>query len=69
MACYQAFQKFDDMLKSMDDYVASADDQEEEDAEEPEEILRAELVRPSALCPVIIHPEIDVELIEASATT
>ncbi|XP_047218904.1 protein phosphatase 1 regulatory subunit 3A isoform X3 [Girardinichthys multiradiatus] len=46
---------------SMDDYVASADDQEEEDAEEPEEILRAELVRPSALCPVIIHPEIDVE--------
>ncbi|KAM4736734.1 uncharacterized protein FYW61_004399 [Anableps anableps] len=45
---------------SMDDDVASEEDQEKGEAEEPE-ILTAELVRPSAVCPVIIHPEIDVE--------
>ncbi|XP_038138737.1 uncharacterized protein si:ch211-167b20.8 isoform X2 [Cyprinodon tularosa] len=44
---------------SMDDDFASGDDQEKEE-EEPVNFT-AELVRPSAVCPVIIHPEIDVE--------
>lgn len=53
---------------SMADDVASEEDQDKGEEEEPES-LTAQLVRPSAVCPVIIHPEIDVELIEASATT
>uniref|UniRef100_UPI0037E9681E protein phosphatase 1 regulatory subunit 3A-like isoform X2 n=1 Tax=Semicossyphus pulcher TaxID=241346 RepID=UPI0037E9681E len=53
---------------SADDVFDTEDEQEEEKAQEAE-ISKSGLVRPTAVCPVIVQPEIDVELIEASATT
>lgn len=50
---------------SMDDDFDSEDEQEKYE----EEASRSGLVRPTAVCPIIIQPEIDIELIEASATT
>ncbi|XP_030279488.1 protein phosphatase 1 regulatory subunit 3A isoform X3 [Sparus aurata] len=50
-----------------DDYD-SEDDHEKEAAEEAGTSTSG-LVRPTAVCPVIMQPEIDIELIEASATT
>nr|XP_033485127.1 protein phosphatase 1 regulatory subunit 3A isoform X4 [Epinephelus lanceolatus] len=46
-------------------------DSEDELEKDKEEAVtsRSGLVRPTAVCPVIVHPEIDIELIEASATT
>ncbi|XP_017265148.1 protein phosphatase 1 regulatory subunit 3A isoform X2 [Kryptolebias marmoratus] len=54
-------------VQSMDDDEASEDDQEpaEDEAENP----TPRFVMPAAVCPVIVQPEIDIELIEASATT
>ncbi|CAL1606672.1 unnamed protein product [Knipowitschia caucasica] len=40
-----------------------------EDEEEQEDPIPSRLVRPIPTCPVIFQPELDVELIEASATT
>lgn len=51
---------------SMDDDYNS-DDEEEKDEEEAGTSTSG-LVRPTPVCPVIVQPEIDVELIEASAT-
>ncbi|XP_032446146.1 protein phosphatase 1 regulatory subunit 3A isoform X1 [Xiphophorus hellerii] len=48
------------ILKSPKVYSLTSEEDQEEGEEEPES-LTAELVRPSAACPVIIHPEIDVE--------
>ncbi|CAN9516019.1 unnamed protein product [Ophioblennius macclurei] len=44
-------------------------DSEEEPEREDAESSNVRLVRPTAVCPSIVKPEIDVELIEASATT
>ncbi|XP_019951777.1 protein phosphatase 1 regulatory subunit 3A-like isoform X2 [Paralichthys olivaceus] len=52
---------------SMNDDFDSEDEQEKE--EEETGTSQTGLIRPTAVCPVIIQPEIDVELIEASATT
>ncbi|XP_073326691.1 protein phosphatase 1 regulatory subunit 3A-like isoform X2 [Pagrus major] len=53
---------------SMNDDFDSDDDQEKEEAEEAGTSVSG-LVRPTAVCPVIMQPKIDIELIEASATT
>lgn len=52
---------------SMNDDFDSEDEQEKK--EEEAGTSMSGLVRPAAVCPVIVQPEIDVELIEASATT
>lgn len=52
---------------SMNDDFDSEDEQEKE--EEEAGTSMSGLVRPTAVCPVIVQPEIDIELIEASATT
>lgn len=52
---------------SMTDHFDSEDELEKE--EEEAGISKSRLIRPTAICPVIVQPEIDVELIEASATT
>ncbi|XP_007553575.1 uncharacterized protein ppp1r3f isoform X2 [Poecilia formosa] len=48
------------ILKSPKVYSLTSEEDQEKGDEEPES-LPAELDRPSAVCPVIIHPEIDVE--------
>ncbi|XP_022619056.1 protein phosphatase 1 regulatory subunit 3F isoform X2 [Seriola dumerili] len=52
---------------SMHDNLDSDDEREEE--EEEAGTSTSGLVRPIAICPIIVQPEIDIELIEASATT
>ncbi|RVE70819.1 hypothetical protein OJAV_G00068810 [Oryzias javanicus] len=44
-------------------------DEEQEREEEEAGISKMEVARPVPVCPVIIQPDIDLELIEASATT
>ncbi|XP_043986637.1 protein phosphatase 1 regulatory subunit 3A isoform X2 [Gambusia affinis] len=48
------------ILKSPKIYSLTSEEGLEKGEEEPESLI-AELVRPTAVCPVIIHPEIDVE--------
>ncbi|XP_054901915.1 protein phosphatase 1 regulatory subunit 3A isoform X2 [Poeciliopsis prolifica] len=48
------------ILKSPKVYSLTSEEDQEKGEEEPES-LKTELVRPAAECPVIIHPEIDVE--------
>ncbi|XP_074499635.1 protein phosphatase 1 regulatory subunit 3A isoform X4 [Sebastes fasciatus] len=55
---------------SMDDYDDFDSEEElEKYQEEAAGTSRSGLVRPTAVCPDIVQPEIDIELIEASATT
>lgn len=52
---------------SMEDVFDTEEEQEKK--KEEAETSKPELVKPAPLCPIIIQPEIDIELIEASATT
>ncbi|XP_028309225.1 protein phosphatase 1 regulatory subunit 3A isoform X2 [Gouania willdenowi] len=49
--------------------VYSTNTASDSDDEKEKETFESVLVRPRAVCPVIIQPEIDIELIEASADT
>ncbi|XP_011475772.1 protein phosphatase 1 regulatory subunit 3A isoform X2 [Oryzias latipes] len=63
-------QQIRSILKPPKAYSDEPQSDEEQDREEEEaRIFRTEIARPIAVCPVIIQPDIDVELIEASATT
>lgn len=43
--------------------------EDEQDKKDKAGTSQASLAQPTAICPLLIQPEIDVELIEASATT
>lgn len=60
------------ILKPPKDYsMIDQFDSEDELEKEKDEVnaTKSELVKPIAVCPVIVQPEIDIELIEASART
>uniref|UniRef100_G3PEY1 CBM21 domain-containing protein n=2 Tax=Gasterosteus aculeatus TaxID=69293 RepID=G3PEY1_GASAC len=52
---------------SINDDFDSEDEQEKD--EDEARTSRTGLCRPTGVCPIIVQPEIDIELIEASATT
>lgn len=56
------------ILKPPKAYSVNFDSDEEEEKEQAQE-AKSRLVRPVAVCPAIVQPVIDVELIEASAAT
>ncbi|XP_023260849.1 protein phosphatase 1 regulatory subunit 3F isoform X2 [Seriola lalandi dorsalis] len=65
-------QEMKSILRPPKDYSMHNDldsDDEQEEEEEEAGTSTSGLVRPIAICPTIVQPEIDIELIEASATT